>query len=249
MTISSEYRKKFMKDTYSKYWISAREKKYGFLEYDKNLCKLILSRIKKESTILDVGVGTGYPFGRFFIRQNFSVHGIDVSNTLIERCKITNPKIKAKVSDAEKLDYNDDSFDAVYSFHSSWYFPDIIKAINEMLRVCKKEGHIFFDIQNTNNSDIKKEYERNAYENRGIGKLVKFSKNCVRLLLGRKGINWHFVIISTPIDPNAIFSLEKKDNLHKITACYRDKQDNIRPIMYNASLKPYSRLVFILTKR
>jgi len=35
-------RKAYMRDIYSRYWITAREKIYGFSEYDRNLCKLIL---------------------------------------------------------------------------------------------------------------------------------------------------------------------------------------------------------------
>ncbi|HOK42000.1 MAG TPA: hypothetical protein PLD27_13300 [bacterium] len=32
---------KYIKEVYSKYWITAREKKYGFLEYDKKMLKII----------------------------------------------------------------------------------------------------------------------------------------------------------------------------------------------------------------
>lgn len=38
-------RKKYMRDIYSKYWITSREKKYGFLEYDKNLIEYIINNV------------------------------------------------------------------------------------------------------------------------------------------------------------------------------------------------------------
>ena len=38
-------RKKYMRDIYSKYWITSREKKYGFLEYDKNLIGYITKNV------------------------------------------------------------------------------------------------------------------------------------------------------------------------------------------------------------
>ena len=41
-------RKTYMKNIYSKYWIDARERKYGFLEYDKNLCHYICKNVSKE---------------------------------------------------------------------------------------------------------------------------------------------------------------------------------------------------------
>jgi len=42
-----------MKNIYSKYWAYARERKYGFLEYDKNLCNYICKIVPKEENILD----------------------------------------------------------------------------------------------------------------------------------------------------------------------------------------------------
>ena len=41
-------RKEYMKNIYSKYWTYARERKYGFLEYDKNLCNYISKNVSKK---------------------------------------------------------------------------------------------------------------------------------------------------------------------------------------------------------
>ena len=62
-------RKTYMKNIYSKYWIDARERKYGFLEYDKNLCHYICKNVSKKKNILDVAIGTGFPFGDFFSKR------------------------------------------------------------------------------------------------------------------------------------------------------------------------------------
>ena len=45
-------RKAYMKNIYSKYWIDARERKYGFLEYDKNLCHYICNNVPKKKIFL-----------------------------------------------------------------------------------------------------------------------------------------------------------------------------------------------------
>ena len=42
-------RKEYMKNIYSKYWTYARERKYGFLEYDKNLCNYISKNVSKKN--------------------------------------------------------------------------------------------------------------------------------------------------------------------------------------------------------
>mgnify|MGYP001281726718 CR=1 FL=1 len=117
--------KKHMRDKYSNYWITAREKKYGFLEYDKNLIEYITENADKgEGRILEVGVGTGYPFATTFQEKGYDVYGIDISPQLVDKCKKSYPNIKCEVGDAENLPYKDNFFDVVYCFHSTWYFPD-----------------------------------------------------------------------------------------------------------------------------
>ena len=49
--------------------------------------------------------------------------------------KKNHPNIKVFLGDAENLDFEDDYLDIVYCFRSTWYFPDITKAVSEMIRV------------------------------------------------------------------------------------------------------------------
>lgn len=133
-------RKTYVKDVYSRYWISAREKKYGFMEYDKNLCKYISDLIPPNKQILEVAIGTGYPVADFFQKKGYLVHGIDLSPALIQKCKTINSDIECKVGDAENIEYPDNYFDLSYCFHSTWLFPDLKKALDEMLRVTKQGG-------------------------------------------------------------------------------------------------------------
>jgi Methylase involved in ubiquinone/menaquinone biosynthesis len=149
-------RKTYMKDIYSRYWSYAREKEYGFLEYDKNLCNYIIKNVSKGGNVLDVGIGTGFPFGDFLQKGGYDVHGIDIAPILIEKCKKLNNKINCKVGDAENLTYPNNFFDCTYSFHSTFYFPNLCKVISEMIRVTNPNGLIIFDIQNKNNNEMHK---------------------------------------------------------------------------------------------
>ncbi len=63
-------RKTYMKNIYSKYWTYARERKYGFLEYDKNLCNYICKNVSKEENILDVGIGQVFLLEIFFKKKD-----------------------------------------------------------------------------------------------------------------------------------------------------------------------------------
>jgi SAM-dependent methyltransferase len=51
-------------------------------------------------------------------------------------------------ADVEVLPYANDVFDSVYCISSSWYFPDLGRALNEMTRVRKPGGRIVFDVIN-----------------------------------------------------------------------------------------------------
>ncbi len=112
-------RKTYMKNVYSKYWLTAREKKYGFMEYDKNLCDYVCKQIANGAKILEVAIGTGYPFADFFQKNGYSVYGIDISPKLIEKVNKLYPVINAKVGDAENIEYPDDFLDS--PFTNNWY--------------------------------------------------------------------------------------------------------------------------------
>ena len=106
------------------------------------------------------------------------MYGVDISDILIERCQQLFPKIKSSVGDAENLVFEDGFFDLCFCVHSTWYFPDVNKAISEMIRVTKKNGHVCFDIQNILNKDIKSNFKRHVFENKNLlGMLKKFLRN------------------------------------------------------------------------
>ena len=80
-------RKTYMRDIYSRYWIDAREKIYGFPDYDRNLCEYICNYVSNLGKILEVAVGTGYPFADFLQKEGYAVYGIDIAHNLIEKCQ------------------------------------------------------------------------------------------------------------------------------------------------------------------
>ena len=243
-------RKEYMKNIYSKYWTYARERKYGFLEYDKNLCNYISKNVSKKKNILDVAIGTGFPFGDFFQKEGYNVYGIDIAPTLIKKCRKLNDKINCKVGDAENLEYPDNFFNCTYSFHSSFYFPDLFKVINEMVRVTTPNGLIIFDIQNRNNTECAKNYNRMVLEKSGgYRKLFRYSKNILKILL-RNGIpDWTNVVHEVPTYPETVYGYLKDLQIESYSIMAKSSVDSSLKIMEGiGSFKDYSRLVFSIWK-
>ena len=204
MKINPTKRKEYIKNTYSKYWIDAREKKYGFSDYDKNLINLINSKVD-HGRLLDVAIGTGYPFA-WILRESNEIYGIDIAPKLIEKCKRLYPDVNCMVGDCENLPYKDNFFNLVYTFHLTWYFPDLIKTISEMIRVTISGGLVIFDIQNVNNKTNSKSNKKRIrkYRFRYLFYPFHFFKQIIKIILHRTDIRWEISLHETPTNPQIL---------------------------------------------
>lgn len=241
-------RKTYMRDVYYKYWITAREKIYGFLEYDKNLCNYICEHVPNTGKLLEVAVGNGYLFGDFFQKAGYSIYGIDISPDLIEKCRQLNPNINCRVGDAEDLDYPDNYFDCTYCFHSTWYFPNLNRAIDEMLRVTRPGGLVIFDIQNRNNREIDSSYRRRLIENTGMRRIVRYAKNIAKIVLRRGAPIWHSVVYEVPTYPESIYKHFKERQITNFQVMVRKEDESIETRNELGSFRDFGRLVFIVRK-
>ena len=241
-------RKSYMREVYSKHYITTREKIYGFLEYDKNLCSYLCRHVPIGSKLLEVAIGTGYPIAQFLQKRGYSIYGIDIAARLIEKCKKLYPEINCKVGDAERLEYPNNYFGASYCFHSTWYFPDLNKAIDEMIRVTRPSGLIMFDIQNRNNQDINNGYQRRLAETKGMGKIKRYVKNIAAVILRRGTPNWHFVVYEVPVYPESIYEHLKGKQISNFKVLIVKENEVIEVGNELGSIGPFSRLVFAIEK-
>ncbi len=104
-----------------------------------------IADLRKSSTILDIGTGTGgQAFA--FARRGFDVVGIDLSEHMLEVAKKKNEYENAtfEIADAAKLPFKDQSFDgSCVSFALHDMIPSIReRAVKEMARVTKTRGTI-----------------------------------------------------------------------------------------------------------
>jgi SAM-dependent methyltransferase len=213
------------------------------MDYDRRLCEMISGRAPERGKLLEVAIGTGYPVADTLQKQGFEIHGIDISPALVEKCLATNPAIHAKVGDAENLEYADGEFDAAYCFHSTWYFPDLNRVIDEMIRVTRPGGFIAFDIQNRAHPEIAGEYDRRRELVRpGFGpRLNLHTRNLAKVVLRRGNPNWHGLVYEVPTDPRSLHE-------HLAGRAYSVFDRDLNELTGHGTFPDEPRLVFAVTR-
>jgi len=247
----------YMRDVYPVFWNRSRME-YGFEQYDKDLI-IEISNYIKCGKILEVGIGDGRPFAYQFDKMGYQVYGIDIAPTHVAMVKKELPNVIVNVGDAQDLRFPDNYFDCVYCFRSSWYFPDLEKSIQEMLRVLKKNGLLMFDIQNLNHpihsKGTKRLYRRIKYP-LILEVALRFSKNVIKIFLRPIkyyqcdwSIEKHVVISSSPTDPEdlKLFFNNRTDVQYQLFGVKFNSPGTLIEIAETATLE-FDRLVYKVYK-
>ena len=93
--------------------------------------------------ILDIGTGTGF-FACLLTSKGHQVTGVDLSPDMIkgadQMADSLGMEIDFQVMDAENLEFENESFDALVTRNVTWTLPHAEKAYREWYRVLKKGG-------------------------------------------------------------------------------------------------------------
>jgi ubiquinone/menaquinone biosynthesis C-methylase UbiE len=121
------------------------EKKTWFDQHILGVARLRKKLLAKASgKILDVACGTGLNLP--FFKDNSDITAVDLSPNMLESARANAIKnglsANFAVMDAETLEFPDESFDTVVSALSTCTFPNPVKALQEMKRVCRPNGLI-----------------------------------------------------------------------------------------------------------
>jgi len=105
-----------------------------------------IAKIKKAKVkVLDIGCGTGELAKKLTVRfKKAEVQGVDISETMIKQAsakKMPRP-VRFKLGDVEQLPYKDNSFDVITCSHSFHHYINKDRAVSEMHRVLKPNGHL-----------------------------------------------------------------------------------------------------------
>lgn len=106
----------------------------------------------KEQRLLDVGCGAG-ALDALLAPHVAALEGVDVSSGLIERAQALNPQVSYKLYEGERLPYEDDSFDCVFTVCVLHHVPPEkwARFVGELARVTKPGGIAAIVEHNPNN--------------------------------------------------------------------------------------------------
>lgn len=99
---------------------------------------LVAFGLDQRRRTLDIGCGTGLASGPF-IKNGFNLTGVDPSEPMLAHAKRRFPEAEWVVGTAEKLPFEDESFDAAISAQIM-HRVDRVAAMHEILRVLRPNG-------------------------------------------------------------------------------------------------------------
>ncbi len=100
------------------------------------------SQVTQNSKVLEVGCGTGNYIGALHKVTNAASWGIDSSQQMITQAIQHSPQVTFKEGIAENLEFDENTFDCVFSVDVIHHLENVVPYFTEIFRVLKPGGHI-----------------------------------------------------------------------------------------------------------
>ena len=136
---------------------------FGRLFHSSRGSAIALLDLKPGDHVLEVGVGTGLSIPHY--RRDCRVTGVDICEPMLSRGRrrvrrLGLDNIDLRQMDAGKMDFPNDTFDAVFGAYVISAVPNPQSVMEEMVRVCKPGGKIVLLNHFSNGNPIISRVER-----------------------------------------------------------------------------------------
>lgn len=133
--------------------------------------------LKPGDKVLNVGCGVGWLEKKL---QDFDVVGLDSSEEMVKEARTKHSNKIFVIGDAEKLEFEDRSFDVVTYITTLEFLPNYKNAIREACRVLKQKGRLVAMIINPMSGYFKKRVRREgSYFRRIRHTSLREIENCI----------------------------------------------------------------------
>jgi SAM-dependent methyltransferase len=114
----------------------------GALRARMPILRHVLGVDRPDAVSLEVGIGDGENLA--LLPSGWTIHGVDIARTRLEACIARHPAMAGRLAwaEAERLPFEDASFDACWSVGGFTYFRDHEAALREMRRVTRPGGAV-----------------------------------------------------------------------------------------------------------
>jgi ubiquinone/menaquinone biosynthesis C-methylase UbiE len=127
--------------------IDSRWNAPGEILHRKRVLDKVAGFLEKDSTVLEVGCGSGRVYACLKDLVPVRYVGVDHSEEMVRLARESHPGIDFRSGDGYALDFDAGRFDAVLAVDVLQHVPDIAGIIREMVRVSRK--YVFFTLSET----------------------------------------------------------------------------------------------------
>jgi ubiquinone/menaquinone biosynthesis C-methylase UbiE len=144
-TLATMQRKQIVESGYNR--IFDHYNKYRRISANKHELDNFVKHLPKQSTILDMGCGSGL-VAKFLMDRGIKVIGIDVSRNMVNLARKSAPAAKFYKIDMTRMRFADNEFDGVVALYSIIHVPRTHHAriFKEINRITKSDGIVLLSV-------------------------------------------------------------------------------------------------------
>ena len=136
---------------------------------------------QSDDKVMDIGYGNGYFLRYLYQKTKADLYGIDISEDMLKlatkrnKDAVKHGKLHLRIGDCCDLIYDDNTFFAVSSINTVYFWRDTVKGLSEIYRVLKPGG-AFYNVVYTREFLDRLEYTKKGFKKFGAEQLADLGK-------------------------------------------------------------------------